>query len=97
MIPSMRLSRLLLTSASLVTLAVAGIGRASAATGITVTQAGHLPYTVAAAEGWINVHASDISTFTNNQNIVDGFANPDFGPSQSVGLSRARRFGDLRS
>src|SRR5882724_13157123 len=72
----MRLSRLLLTGASLLTLSIAGVARATAA-GVTITKPGHLPYTVPADQDWINVDASDITTFTNNKNIADGFSNPD--------------------
>ena len=64
MISGSRLSRLLLTSASLMTLSLAGVARASAASGITITVTGHHAYTVPADEGWVDVHASDISTFT---------------------------------
>lgn len=76
----------LLTGVSLVTLSIAGITRATAAAGVTITRTGHVPYTVPADTGWINVEASLISTFTNNETIKDGFANPDGGPFQSLAL-----------
>ena len=86
MIPGIRLSRLLLTSASLMTLSLAGVARASAASGITITVTGHHAYTVPTDEGWVNVHASDISTFTNDKNIKDGFANTDGSLTSSLAL-----------
>lgn len=75
-ISGVRLSRWLLASASLATLSIAGLGRASAA-GTTVTVTGNAAYTVPTNEGWIDVDSSLISTFTNNQTIADGFGNPD--------------------
>ena len=79
----MRLSRLLLTSASLVTLSVASIGRAVAGT----TVAGQTgAYNVSADADWINVDTSNISTFTNNRNITDGFDNPDDPDPDAIAL-----------
>src|SRR4051812_11759888 len=79
-IPGMRLSRLLLTNASLVTLSVASIGRAVAGTTVS-GQAG--VYNVPADADWINVDTSNLSTFFNSKDITDGFNNPD-DPGQNA-------------
>src|SRR5437868_1117070 len=74
----------LLTSASLSTLTLASIGRVSAA---TVTVAGpNAPVTVPANFDFINVEASDISTFTNNNDIKDGYDNPDTAAKDAVAI-----------
>src|SRR5579872_637430 len=77
----------LLAGASVATLAVASIGRATA--GVTVTTTGHVPYALGTSTDWVDVNGADLSSFTNGVTVSPGTGsppNPDAGPTQAIAV-----------